>query len=91
MRILGLVLLASLFNGRKAPSNPWGAVTLEWQCTSPPPFYNFARPPLVGDPYDFHGLSCDESTQNYVIEQPERVIAPEKAPKYVPTHAGGQE
>lgn len=87
----GLVLLASLYNGRKAPSNPWGAVTLEWQCTSPPPYYNFARPPVVGDPYDFHGLSWDDSTQNYVITTPERKLAPQTLPKEMPAHAGGQE
>ena len=89
--IAGIVLLTSLFNGRKAPSNPWGAVTLEWQCTSPPPFYNFARPPVVGDPYDFHGLRWDPATENYVIDEPERVIVPETSPKSVPSHAGGQE
>jgi len=88
--LAGLVLLASLYNGRKAPSNPWGAVTLEWQCTSPPPYYNFARPPVVGDPYDFHDLSWDESTQNYVITQPERKLVPERSVE-MPAHAGGQE
>ena len=25
-------LLHSLFRGEKAPANPWGAATLEWQC-----------------------------------------------------------
>jgi cytochrome c oxidase subunit I len=87
----GLVLLVSLYNGRRAPSNPWGAVTLEWQCTSPPPFYNFARPPVVGDPYDFHDLSWDESTQNYVITPPERKLVPQVFPEDMPAHAGGQE
>jgi cytochrome c oxidase subunit I len=89
--IAGLVLLASLYNGRKAPSNPWGAVTLEWQCTSPPPYYNFARPPVVGDPYDFHGLRWDPVTENYVIEVPERTLVPGEKKKDLPAHAGGQE
>jgi cytochrome c oxidase subunit 1 len=89
--IAGIVLLVSLYNGRQAPSNPWGAVTLEWQCTSPPPYYNFARPPVVGDPYDFHDLRWDESTQNYVIDQPERTLVPDEKPADLPAHAGGQE
>jgi cytochrome c oxidase subunit 1 len=40
--------------GEKAPANPWGATTLEWQTTSPPPLLNFREPPSVDtDPYDF--------------------------------------
>jgi len=31
----------SRFKGPKAPNNPWGATTLEWDTTSPPPFDNF--------------------------------------------------
>ncbi len=34
-------LVVSLKNGKKAPNNPWGGTTLEWQTTSPPPLYNF--------------------------------------------------
>lgn len=89
--VAGIVLLVSLYNGRKAPSNPWGGVTLEWQCTSPPPYYNFARPPVVGDPYDFHDLRWDEATENYVIVEPERKLVPDKKPADLPAHAGGQE
>ena len=31
----------SRFKGPQAPDNPWGATTLEWDTTSPPPFDNF--------------------------------------------------
>jgi len=90
--VAGGVLVHSLFNGKKAPANPWGGVTLEWQCSSPPPFYNYARPPVVGDPYDFTGLGWDEKNQNYVfldpITSPEEGVKP--APSNVPAHAGGQ-
>ncbi len=89
--LAGIVLVVSLYNGKKAPSNPWGAVTLEWQCTSPPPFYNFARPPVVGDPYDFHDLRWDALTENYVIDTPPRKVAPETLPLGTPAHAGGQD
>ncbi|HYX65309.1 MAG TPA: cbb3-type cytochrome c oxidase subunit I, partial [Burkholderiales bacterium] len=37
----------SLFFGRKAPSNPWGATGLEWQTSSPPPKHNFEEQPVV--------------------------------------------
>ncbi|MFS2177254.1 cytochrome c oxidase subunit I [Rhizobium pisi] len=32
-----------------APANPWGASTLEWATSSPPPSYNFLRLPVVGN------------------------------------------
>ena len=46
----------SLWKGKKAPANPWGAATLEWtNTTSPPDPHNFTRTPLVTrGPYDFH-------------------------------------
>jgi cytochrome c oxidase subunit 1 len=39
--------LASLYRGPVAPPNPWGASSLEWATSSPPPVYNFAHIPLV--------------------------------------------
>lgn len=59
-------LLYSLFRGRRAPANPWGAATLEWQCASPPPTENFASPPPAGDPYDFTELQYDPKALGYV-------------------------
>ncbi len=50
------VLLSSIFTGKKAPANPWGGSTLEWQCASPPPHYNFEHAPIVNEPYDFTPL-----------------------------------
>jgi hypothetical protein len=49
---LGVLLLlinvaASLRRGRPAGDNPWGAPTLEWATTSPPPPYNFPVIPTV--------------------------------------------
>jgi cytochrome c oxidase subunit 1 len=70
---LGFMLTAcylaySWKKGRKAPTNPWGATTLEWQCTSPPPYYNFEKEPLVNrGPYDgFASLKFDKETQGYI-------------------------
>ncbi len=47
-------LIYSLRKGPRAPANPWGAATLEWQTTSPPPEENFLKVPVVdGGPYDY--------------------------------------
>ncbi|MBV8030702.1 MAG: cytochrome c oxidase subunit I [Betaproteobacteria bacterium] len=44
----------SLFFGRKAPDNPWGATGLEWQTASPPPKHNFRDIPEVhAGPYGY--------------------------------------
>jgi len=41
-------VIRSWRHGPLAPENPWGAATLEWATTSPPPSYNFPRVPVVG-------------------------------------------
>jgi cytochrome c oxidase subunit 1 len=47
-------VVVSWVTGPKAGDNPWGAKTLEWQTTSPPPEHNFVELPVVtGMPYDF--------------------------------------
>ncbi len=58
-------LMSSIFRGRKAPANPWGAATLEFRTTSPPPTGNFDVTPVVDDPYDFDVLRYDEATDSY--------------------------
>src|SRR4051812_26045459 len=39
--------LVSLYRGAIAPPNPWGAASLEWATSSPPPVYNFAHIPVA--------------------------------------------
>jgi cytochrome c oxidase subunit 1 len=53
--VLPLVyLIWSLFYGKKAGPNPWGATGLEWQTASPPPTENFAHTPIVTHaPYEY--------------------------------------
>jgi hypothetical protein len=47
-------MITSLRSGPPAPGNPWRALTLEWQVTSPPPIFNFDEPPqIVGSPYAY--------------------------------------
>ncbi|WP_027062596.1 cytochrome c oxidase subunit I [Mesorhizobium loti] len=39
--------IRSARSGSAAPANPWGALTLEWATSSPPPAYNFMHLPVV--------------------------------------------
>jgi cytochrome c oxidase subunit 1 len=56
----GLITVAinwylSLKNGKAAPANPWGANTLEWRTSSPPPHDNFKTAMVADDPYNLFG------------------------------------
>lgn len=47
-------LIRGMMNGPKALDNPWGALTLDWQTTSPPHHENFEETPVVKNwPYEF--------------------------------------
>jgi cytochrome c oxidase subunit I len=58
---LGVSTIIFLYNmitswrfGEIAPANPWHALTLEWQVSSPPPTFNFDEiPQVVGSPYEY--------------------------------------
>jgi cytochrome c oxidase subunit I len=49
----GVILLYAVFsafkNGKPAGDDPWDGRTLEWATTSPPPYYDFERQPVVND------------------------------------------
>ena len=50
-------MIHALLKGKKATSNPWGGVTLEWHIPSPPPLENFTSiPSITHEPYDFSQL-----------------------------------
>jgi cytochrome c oxidase subunit 1 len=71
--VIGISTLVFVYNiitswrgGPRATSNPWRAMTLEWQVSSPPPIFNFdAIPTVVGGPYEYgvpgavHGVFRD--------------------------------
>ncbi len=76
------VLVYAWFFGKRISGNPWGAATLEWQCSSPPSFHNFEHRVIVSDPYDFSSIVYDETVDGYIplIPSKEPVPAPEEQP-----------
>ena len=64
--IAAAVLILSLWTGKKAPANPWGAATLEWKCCSPPTHHNFETLPWVTDPYVYDDLVYDPDEGGYI-------------------------
>jgi cytochrome c oxidase subunit 1 len=44
-------VIRSLQSGERAGDNPWGAATIEWSISSPPPHYNFLEIPTVTSRY----------------------------------------
>lgn len=81
--IINVVL--SLRSGRRATSNPWGASSLEWSVSSPPPEYNFAVLPTVSgrDPlweeYDSLSRPAAEHARN---PAPTRIPASSELPDW---------
>ncbi len=63
----------SVFKGEKAPRNPWRALTLEWQTTSPPIIENFEEEPVLwAGPYeygiDIESVDGDEEVEDMLAE-----------------------
>lgn len=52
--IMFIYLIVSLLSKQKAPANPWGGKTLEWEIPSPPTLHNFDETPVVTmGPYEY--------------------------------------
>jgi cytochrome c oxidase subunit 1 len=73
-------MIVSWRRGAPAPGNPWRALTLEWQVSSPPPFFNFdAIPQVVGSPYEYgvrgarHAVLPEEGVEAEREREPEEV------------------
>jgi len=53
-----IYLVWSMRYGKDASANPWGAVGLEWETSSPPPVENFDKPPIVSsEAYNYQLLT----------------------------------
>lgn len=62
-------VLWSLVKGEKASRNPWRALTLEWQTSSPPPIENFEEEPVLwAGPYDY-GIDSAMIDEDSSIEE----------------------
>jgi cytochrome c oxidase subunit 1/cytochrome c oxidase subunit I+III len=53
----------SFKQGARAGANPWGAASLEWSTSSPPPVYNFAVIPIVASRYPLWEDMMDEGPE----------------------------
>src|SRR5690606_37199897 len=54
--VVVIYLFWSFKNGKPATRNPWGGSSLEWQAPTPPPLYNFEKPPVIHELYNFDDL-----------------------------------
>ncbi|MGL5098347.1 MAG: cytochrome c oxidase subunit I, partial [Planctomycetia bacterium] len=82
--LLVLNMAVSLFVGRRAGANPWGATTLEWSTSSPPPHDNFPTPIAVyRGPHEF---SWPRLTVDYVPQwlPPDAIAAHDAAATKTP-------
>ncbi|WP_017303448.1 cytochrome c oxidase subunit I [Spirulina subsalsa] len=65
----------SWMKGQPAGRNPWRALTLEWQTTSPPAIENFDEEPILwAGPYDY-GIDTQSPAEETVEEMLEEVKA----------------
>jgi cytochrome c oxidase subunit 1 len=66
--VFAVNLVISILFGKRAGSNPWNAMTLEWTVSSPPPKHNFLEQPIPAvDPY---GYGTPEGTAYLQGERP---------------------
>ena len=58
--IMLIYLVRSLFKGPRVGPNPWGALTMEWETSSPPPTHNFdTNKVLEHGPYDYDRIAVE--------------------------------
>lgn len=83
--IMAGYLFYSLRKGERAPANPWGSRSLEWQTPSPAPLHNFDYTPvIINGPYDYHKpmsefqLGVATPHNGHHADEPVDVIKPEQ-------------
>ncbi len=62
--LIAYYLIRSLYNGKVAGSNPWGALTMEWTIPSPPPPHNFLEEPV----YEHGPYAYDKVIKEKTVE-----------------------
>ncbi|MGI8550863.1 MAG: cytochrome c oxidase subunit I [Dehalococcoidia bacterium] len=87
---LGVLVIAadwiqSLVRGPQAPDNPWGADTLEWAVSSPPPPYNFLSIPIVRSREPLWDQPELAEINRRLPEQPGATLVPDGARETVAT------
>jgi cytochrome c oxidase subunit 1 len=80
-----IYLIASFWNGKLAPRNPWGGSSLEWQAPTPPPLYNFEKPPVLHELYNYDDLV--EVEEDRWERQAPTEVEPSEAPGDAHAHA----
>jgi cytochrome c oxidase subunit 1 len=78
-------LMASWKTGKRAPRNPWGGSSLEWQAPTPPPLYNFEKPPVLHELYNYDDLV--EVGEDQWERRAPNEMEPEDAPGDAHAHA----
>lgn len=64
-----LAVFWSLAYGEEAGRNPWRALTLEWQTSSPPIIENFEEEPILwAGPYEY-GIDSEEDSEEETVEE----------------------
>ena len=72
-------LMWSIKNGKKAPINPWGGTSLEWQAPTPPTLYNFTSPPVLHELYNYDDLIEDPNGDGWIRKPKADAAKPEAA------------
>jgi len=64
-----MAVVSGLRKGAKAGNNPWRALTLEWQTTSPPAIENFNEEPILwSGPYDY-GIDVESIDHDQPLDE----------------------
>jgi cytochrome c oxidase subunit 1 len=88
MFVTVMSLISSFWTGKRAPRNPWGGASLEWQAPTPPPLYNFEKPVVVHELYHYDDLV---EVEEDVWERRAPIdVEPEEAPGDAHAHAKGE-
>jgi len=80
-----IYLFWSFKYGKPAPRNPWGASSLEWQAPTPPTLYNFEKPPVLHEIYNYDDLY--EIEEDVWERRSPTEVEPSEAPGTAHEHA----